>query len=105
MNVYELKNYQLQSEAIKFNKTAYGSKAASYVIISFFVAVIFFCIGGALIYCELAYHYGKELILPGLICLVISSIFLGVNFINQLQYGRLLREYIESKAKDIDKKE
>jgi len=104
MNIYELKSYQLQSEGMKFNKTAYGSKACSYVILSFLLMVFFFCIGGALLYCGLVYHYGKEIVESGLICLVISSIFLGVNFINQLQYGKLLKEYVESKAEE-DKKE
>lgn len=99
MNIYELKGYEMHIESLKFNKTAYGSKAFSYIILPLFLSIIFFCVGFSLILSELAYHYGNGLVLPGLMCLIITSIFFEVYLMNQLQYGRMLKEYIESKEK------
>lgn len=89
-NTYELKNIEVMNIHNEFNKTGFGWRAKFFSIGPLFIGILFLIAG-------FIFFGIYENIEAGLICALGAGIsYIGL-CITQLQYGSLLKEYIDSK--------
>lgn len=99
MNIYKLNKEEIEAAHNEFNKTNYGKRVKIFSMLPFFAGYILLLmlfvviIGGAIANSE------ESIFSPTVIILLSSMSILSfsIGSITQLQYGKMLKEYVESK--------
>ena len=99
MSIYKLKKEEIEEIHNEFNKTDFGKRAKIFSMIPFFSGYIcllmlfIVTIGGAITNSEESIFSPIVIVLLSLAAMLCFSI----GAIRQLQYGKMLKEYVESK--------
>ena len=99
MNIYKLKREEIKKMHDEFNKTDYGKRAKAFSVLPLLAGFIWLVFLIASFYInniadteEVVFDMTEIILLSGL-----ATINISIGCITQLQYGRVLKEYIESK--------
>ena len=97
MDIYKLNNKELKEVSKEFDKTAYGSKCKLFIFLP--LVMIFFLIlmlVGLLVLSDEYTNDNITLIYTGIFVSAIA-IIQGLICMSQLHYGKMLKEYVDSK--------
>lgn len=89
MNAFKLKNKEVVKMHDEFNKTNFGARAYFFSICPMIIGLIF-------LIASVSFYYFYDR-LSGIICALGFGLSYLILCITQLQYGKMLRDYIESK--------
>ncbi len=106
MNIYKMNNDEITKAHNDFNKTAYGRRAKLFSIIPIFLAYVGFAAAIILMIADgISDIYGNgEDIFAGsgaliLVVLLMAALNLSIGCIVQMQYGKMLNEFVSNKTK------
>ena len=105
MNIYKLSKEEIEKFHNEFNKTDFGKRAKLFSIMPIFLAYVGFATALIIIVADIASDLvsaegifsSAELIVFSI--MGVSAILLSVGCVTQLQYGKMLNDYIASKKR------